>query len=110
MLDSFLLFQSIVNSRWFRNTSIILFLNKTDIFRKKILFSPLANYFIDYQGGADFEAAAMYIKNKFLDLNTSRLPIYAHYTCATDTKLFETVFANVQDFILDRALESAGIL
>jgi hypothetical protein len=30
------LFESVVNSRWFMRTSIILFLNKIDVFRAKL--------------------------------------------------------------------------
>ena len=36
MMESLLLFDSVVNSRWFIRTSIILFLNKVDIFREKL--------------------------------------------------------------------------
>jgi len=36
MTESLALFDSIVNSRWFLRTSIILFMNKIDVFRRKI--------------------------------------------------------------------------
>lgn len=49
-MESLVLFESITNSRWFLRTSIILFLNKTDLFRKKIPKSPLEKYFTDYSG------------------------------------------------------------
>lgn len=41
MNESLLLFESVVNSRWFLRTSIILLLNKVDIFKdtlNKVLF------------------------------------------------------------------------
>lgn len=41
MMESLLLFDSVVNSRWFMRTSIILFLNKVDIFKQKLGRSPL---------------------------------------------------------------------
>lgn len=110
MLDSFLLFQSIINSQWFHSTSIILFLNKTDIFKKKLVTSPLNRYFEDYKGGSDFEAGAAYLKAKFLSLNHSKLNIYPHYTCATDTQQIETVLAAVRETILSKALKDTGIL
>lgn len=50
MTESLVLFESIINSRWFLRTSIILFLNKIDIFRHKIPLSPLNKYFPDYNG------------------------------------------------------------
>lgn len=110
MLDSFLLFNSIINSQWFHNTSIILFLNKIDIFKKKLLTSPLSRYFEDYKGGSDFEAGAAYLKAKFLSFNYSKLNIYPHYTCATDTQQIETVLAAVRETILSKALKDTGIL
>ena len=36
MAESLTLFESVINSRWFLRTSIILFLNKTDVFKIKL--------------------------------------------------------------------------
>lgn len=35
------------NSRWFVKTSIILFLNKIDRFKEKLVISPMKNYFLN---------------------------------------------------------------
>lgn len=50
MTESLTLFQSICNMEWFSKTSIILFMNKTDIFKKKLKSSPLKLYFPKYKG------------------------------------------------------------
>jgi len=50
MQEALTLFDSICNSRWFVKTSIILFLNKIDRFKEKLPFSPMKNYFPDYEG------------------------------------------------------------
>lgn len=50
MLESIALFESVVNSRWFLQTSIMLFLNKVDLFKTKVARVPLENYFPDYGG------------------------------------------------------------
>jgi guanine nucleotide-binding protein subunit alpha len=50
LVESLLLFESIVNSKWFVQTSIVLLLNKTDIFQKKIPKVPLSKYFPEYSG------------------------------------------------------------
>jgi guanine nucleotide-binding protein subunit alpha len=50
MLESLILFESVINSRWFVRSSIILFLNKVDIFKTKISKVPLDRYFPDYTG------------------------------------------------------------
>jgi hypothetical protein len=36
MVESLVLFESVINSRWFLRTSIILFLNKIDVFKTKL--------------------------------------------------------------------------
>ena len=50
MQESLKLFDSICNNKWFGDTSIILFLNKKDLFEEKILRSPLTLCFPEYAG------------------------------------------------------------
>ncbi len=50
MIESMKLFDSICNSKWFVDTSIILFLNKKDLFVEKIKKSPLTICFPEYTG------------------------------------------------------------
>ena len=50
MEESKALFKTIISYPWFQKTSVILFLNKTDILEEKIVFSHLANYFPEYTG------------------------------------------------------------
>ncbi|GLB43893.1 putative heterotrimeric g-protein alpha gpa3-like protein [Lyophyllum shimeji] len=53
MVESPVLFKSVVSSRWFLRTSFILFLNKIDVFKAKLPKVPLERYFPEYTGGAD---------------------------------------------------------
>lgn len=71
MQEALTLFDSICNSRWFTRTSIILFLNKIDLFKEKIQTSPIRQYFPDYNGGTDMQAACDYFSNRFVALNQS---------------------------------------
>ncbi|OBZ70966.1 Guanine nucleotide-binding protein subunit alpha [Grifola frondosa] len=93
MQEALTLFDSICNSRWFVKTSIILFLNKIDLFAEKLPRSPLGDYFPDYTGGDDYDAACNYLLHRFVSLNQSAATkqIYAHYTCATDTQQIKFV-------------------
>ena len=50
MQESLKLFDSICNNKWFTDTSIILFLNKRDLFDAKIKKSPLTICFAEYTG------------------------------------------------------------
>lgn len=110
MTESLVLFESIINSRWFFRTSIILFLNKIDIFRQKIPRSPLNKFFPDYTGGSDINKAAKYVLWRFSQTNTKKLVLYPHLTQATDTSNIRLVFAAVKETILQNALKDSGIL
>lgn len=50
--ESLNLFEQIVNNRWFKEASFVLFLNKLDLFREKIMNTNrhLRNFFPDYKG------------------------------------------------------------
>ncbi|KAK9718096.1 guanine nucleotide-binding protein subunit alpha, variant 2 [Basidiobolus ranarum] len=111
MHEALTLFDSICNSRWFVKTSIILFLNKIDLFRGKLTTSPMKQYFPDYQGGGDYDSGCSYIQQRFLSLNRSYTKqIYPHFTCATDTNQMRFVMTAVSDIILQNCLRDCGLL
>jgi GTPase SAR1 family protein len=47
--ESLKLFKEISGSKYFTNSTFILFLNKSDLFKQKIETSPLSDYFPDYK-------------------------------------------------------------
>ncbi|KAG2222237.1 hypothetical protein INT45_010650 [Circinella minor] len=110
MMESLVLFESVINSRWFLRTSIILFLNKIDVFKKKLPKIPLEKYFPDYGGGSDINKAAKYILWRFNQTNRAKLHIFPHLTQATDTPNIRLVFSAITDTILRNALKDSGIL
>ncbi|KAG7098035.1 Guanine nucleotide-binding protein subunit alpha [Marasmius oreades] len=112
MQEALTLFDSICNSRWFVKTSIILFLNKIDLFAEKLPRSPLGDYFPDYTGGDNYDAACEYLLHRFVSLNQSAATkqIYAHYTCATDTQQIKFVLSAIQDILLQLHLRECGLL
>lgn len=111
MEEALTLFSSICNSRWFVNTSIILFLNKIDIFKTKILSNPISDYFDDYQGINNFDAGKEYFKKKFVGLNRNpNKNIYVHFTCAWDTSNVKFVMESVHRIIILTRLKNANLL
>ncbi|XP_034412812.1 guanine nucleotide-binding protein G(q) subunit alpha-like [Cyclopterus lumpus] len=50
MEESMALFQTIITSKWFHESSVMLFLNKIDLLEEKILHSHLVDYFPEYDG------------------------------------------------------------
>ncbi|KAL4674672.1 hypothetical protein H8959_018606 [Pygathrix nigripes] len=66
MKESLALFGTILELPWFKSTSVILFLNKTDILEEKIPTSHLATYFPSFQGPKqDAEAAKRFILDMY---------------------------------------------
>ncbi|XP_033626148.1 guanine nucleotide-binding protein G(o) subunit alpha-like [Asterias rubens] len=110
MHESLKLFDSICNNKWFTDTSIILFLNKKDLFEDKIEKSPLSICFPEYTGENEYLAAVMYIQSQFEALNkSSNKEIYTHMTCATDTTNIQFVFDAVTDTIIANNLRGCGL-
>ncbi|XP_068205889.1 guanine nucleotide-binding protein G(i) subunit alpha [Palaemon carinicauda] len=111
MIESMKLFDSICNNKWFTETSIILFLNKKDLFEEKITKSPLTITFPEYTGSNTYEEAANYIRMRFESLNKRKdqKEIYTHYTCATDTNNIKFVFDAVTDVIIKNNLKDCGL-
>ena len=110
MAESLVLFESVVNSRWFQRTSIILFLNKIDVFTAKIPQVPLSRYFPEYTGGDDVNKAAKYILWRFTLANRAKLSVYPHLTQATDTSNIRLVFAAVKETLVQNSLRDTGII
>nr|QKY89044.1 Gi alpha [Acanthopleura granulata] len=111
MMESMKLFDSICNNKWFTDTSIILFLNKKDLFEDKIKKSPLTICFPEFTGANTFEEAAAYIQVQFENLNKKKdtKEIYTHFTCATDTNNVQFVFDAVTDVIIKNNLKDSGL-
>jgi len=111
MNESMRLFDSICNNRWFEDTSIILFLNKKDLFAEKIVKSPLTLCFPEYTGPNTYDDAKNYIRQRFEDLNRKKgkKEIYTHFTCATDTGNIRFVFDAVTDVIIRKHLREVGL-
>ncbi|XP_078526388.1 guanine nucleotide-binding protein G(o) subunit alpha isoform X2 [Lissotriton helveticus] len=110
MHESLKLFDSICNNKWFTETSIILFLNKKDIFEDKIMKSPLTLCFPEYSGTNSYNDAVAYIKTQYESKNKSpNKDIYSHTTCATDTNNIQFVFDAVTDVIIANNLRGCGL-
>jgi len=111
MHDSLKIFGEVCNNEFFRDTAMILFLNKRDLFEDKISRVPLNVCFPEYDGINAYKEGIKYISDKFLAMNqNSGKNIYIHVTCATDTECIIVVFNAVKDIILRNALLGAGIL
>jgi len=115
MVEALDLFEEICNNTYFVRSSMILFLNKRDLFSEKIKVKNIRDYpsFSDYSGpDGDYEAGVQYFLEKFLDRNKAGTDrqIYHHVTCATDTRNVRVVFDACKDIILRENLKNSGFM
>lgn len=108
MQDAMTIWDSICHSQWFKQTSIILFLNKNDLFERKIPHSDIKNFFPDYEGEpGEAKQGRDYFKKRFGRLaqkagRQKEREIYIHITNATDTAMLRVVMAAVEDAIVSK--------
>jgi len=109
--DSLELFESVSSNKYFKDKDIVLFLNRSDLFKKKIQQVPLTacDEFLDYKGKeGDWEEAFQAIKAKFLEKNMNKdRRIYVHLTCTIDTEQVKVIFEAVKHTIVKGAFDDA---
>lgn len=136
--ESLNLFEELVNSPWFHNTNVILFLNKSDLFKEKIVKKPLSTIYEDYKGDSTFENQVDFMRQMFLSRvlpstststtatgtfpNPTNVPtpkanptsstraIYTHVTCAIDPSNVKFVFDVVSASIIRQSLIKSGLI
>ncbi|WCJ29295.1 Guanine nucleotide-binding protein alpha-1 subunit [Euphorbia peplus] len=123
MIETKELFEWVLKQPCFEKTSFMLFLNKFDIFEKKILKVPLnvCEWYKDYQpvstGKQEIEHAYEFVKKKFEELyfqstSPDRVDrVFKIYrTTALDQKLVKKTFKLVDETLRRRNLFEAGLL
>jgi len=106
MDEAVTLFEQICNHQSFIKTSMILFLNKRDLFGMKLEKDkrehPLTVWDPEAKTGHDYDECIRYIIAKFVALNKdpANRQVYCHATCATDTSNVSFVMDSVFDVVL----------
>jgi len=102
------LFDQICNHQSFKKTSMILFLNKRDLFADKLKKKDMRDWKQDAADkcGQDYDKNVAYITQEFHNKNKdpANRQVYCHATCATDTKNVSFVMGSVFDIILKENL------
>jgi len=113
MDESIEVWEELLNKEELQNATIILFLNKSDLFEDKIARVNMSETFSDYAGEHSFEEATEYMKKKFISKanGTSHDPdnIHSHVTCAIDTEVMKKVFDSVSAEIFKQRLAMSGL-
>lgn len=98
------------NELLFKNTGIILFFNKIDLFDAKIdgnklkqlCFNDFNPQDVQYQGNK----AKEFIKKKFVSCISGGRQAYSHFTCAVDPDCMNVVIDNVKNVITSLIIRS----
>lgn len=69
MRESLDLFEGLVNLPWFKDAPIILFLNKDDLFKRKIETVDIGIYFPQYTGGTEYSLGLKFIQDEYFARN-----------------------------------------
>ena len=106
------LFEEICNNIFFLNSSMILYLNKRDLFEEKIKVKNIrdVDVFADYSGrDNNYDDGVQYFVDKFLSKNKSgsERQIYYHVTCATDTENVSKVFNACKEIVLRQNIKNS---
>lgn len=110
LFESIKVFDNIVNNSYFLNSTVILFMNKIDIFQEKIQRVSIKTCFPDYEGDNSYTDTSDYIKAQYLATSREeRSLIFAHLTCATDTTNVAKVFDACKLTILNQNLQKLGL-
>jgi GTPase SAR1 family protein len=115
MTEAVDLFGDICNNKVFESSSMILFLNKKDLYEEKIKQvhigdQPAFAEFTGKLGDSDYyEKGIKYFLDLFLAQNQNPdRQIYNHATCATDSKNVEVVFNSCKDIIMRQNMSAMG--
>lgn len=109
------LFQKTVMDQWFTKTPMILFLNKSDLFKEKLCEQkvPLnvSGLFPDAPKSFKYRDGLKWIQDFMLDgLPARRVKdVYLFDTCATDTQGIDKVFVACSQIILKENLGMSGL-
>lgn len=99
------MFESVINHDCFTNTTIILMMNKIDLFQSKMDDLSINQLWTDFHQQGTWEdvyhAALQYFTDKLLALNKVKdRTIHVRYTNATDTETFKETMRSIEDVLL----------
>mmetsp|Transcript_12907 Transcript_12907/g.14311 ORF Transcript_12907/g.14311 Transcript_12907/m.14311 type:complete len:344 (-) Transcript_12907:59-1090(-) len=106
-------FESLVNSEAVNGRSVILFLNKVDLFSTKLSRGAnVSEIYPNYKAGSDTKAGVEFFTKLFLRKikdKAQRESIWVHATCAVDTKQVSVIFNAIFVRIFEERMALSGL-
>ena len=112
LVESLDVFEGIMSLPWFKGTPIILFLNKRDIFERKIQEVDIGVYFNNYTGEEhNYDSGLAFIQDSYLERNNNENKnVYCHVTDATNTENIDFVWKATKHILLEQNLLKSGLM
>jgi len=108
MYESLDLYAGVAEMPWFAETPIVLFLNKEDIFKKKLKQTPFESE--DYNGDKnDPEQVSQYIKDTYVGDDPDDLS-FVFKTVAVAKDNIEKVWMTVEEIVFKNAMKTYGMI
>ncbi|KAJ3325462.1 hypothetical protein HDV06_004321 [Boothiomyces sp. JEL0866] len=96
MTDSLVLFEQMINHPLLETQSFVLFLNKKDLFEKKVRQIPIHINFPEYDGKPNSNSQGLrFFRNKFVHQYKGQKDIITHITCCTDTQSMSIIISSL---------------
>jgi guanine nucleotide-binding protein subunit alpha len=114
--DSILLWKHVISNPLLKDTQIVLFLNKIDLFKAKLEAGIQFSEFVVSYGARpnDYNSTSNYIRKKFAVLFKQHSPVprvyYSHLTSMTDSKSTEQILMNVKDMVIRGLLQESNLV
>lgn len=110
-MEAIHLFTEILNSNWFTDTPIVLFLNKCDLFAEKLKRVPLNVLFPKYSGSSSYQTACEFLCREFVKRrgNPNKV-IHIHVVSAVQVDLIKTAMDSVKKMLIESSLGMAGLM
>ncbi|ETO26439.1 hypothetical protein RFI_10696 [Reticulomyxa filosa] len=118
--ESFAVFTQLSETDVFENTDFVVFLNKIDLFQEKLKSTPFTVYDPSFDKSSQHnpEKIVHYVQNRFEqiwskdvdELSTRMRTLFFHLTCSLDTKVMQTVIADVHHSLIKREMDKASLI
>jgi len=106
MKEALTLWDSICRSQWLERAHFVLFLNKADLFKKKVKVSNISDHFPDFDGPPnDAQAGCKYFRRRFVQIaeragRVNERAVHVHFTAGTDTERLRAAMTAVEEIFL----------
>jgi len=103
-------FGQVIQDESFASCSVVLFMNKWDLFQEQIKVSPLSKFLPKYTGPTDPTSCGEFLKSLYNQQieGSQHKTLSAHFTTATDTTVIEKLFQSVLADVLRQSFEAVG--